>query len=141
VTFAEVLESADGHNRRVAELVAADEIGEARKATVELLMHAFALGREHGPGVPPFTDPSDPRLISGEWDATYGFMIGRLLAHGYTPAQIQVKARNTASMIAGIVMSPEGQEAGQDVQRGIDSLKRMVEDEVEGQLDQEDGEE
>jgi hypothetical protein len=49
------------------------------------------------------------RLIEAEWDAAFGFMIGRLLAHGYTPAQIQAKL---ARIVRAVDRTVEGREAG-----------------------------
>ncbi len=43
------------------------------------------------------------RLIEAEWDAAFGFMIGRLLAHGYTPAQIQAKLARIVRVAARTV--------------------------------------
>lgn len=78
---------------------------------------------------PPFNDTQDMRLLSPEWDTLFGFMIGRLLATGYTPAQIQAKARRVADMVRGISQSYEGAEAAEQMRDGQDTLRRLIEEE------------
>lgn len=49
----------------------------------------------------PYPGPNDGRFLEGEFDAAFGYMLGRLFSHGYTPAQVSAKVRNMLRMFAG----------------------------------------
>lgn len=86
----------------------------------------------------PHPDPQDPRLLNPEWDTLFGFMIGRLLSAGYTPAQIQVKCRFTADLIRKISGTFEGQQVAETLNEGYEGATRLVEEELDGRQQERD---